>query len=189
VEYAYPAWVEASKTSMDVMKKYMDKDQQVKLDYASSYASTANYWKNRQGMIDALKQHKTAESKRNDEQAFQKWASKKENKKYADVMSVINNYYAKTNENSRHNNYLSMMIRTKMASIPYRLGSDISYYLQQNEAKQAELKPKLDAQIDDLYEGIYLPLEKDVLAAQLKLYSTKAKNTAPMVAQVASENN
>ena len=189
VEYAYPAWVEASKTSMDVMKNYMDQNQQVKLDYASSYASIANYWKNRQGMIDALNQHKTAESKRNDEQAFQKWASKKENKKYADVMSVINDYYAKTNENSRHNNYLSMMIRTKMASIPYRLGSDISYYLQQNEAKQAELRPKLETQIDDLYEGIYLPLEKDVLAAQLKLYSTKAKNTAPMVAQVASENN
>ncbi len=189
VEYAYPAWVEASKTSMDMMKKYMDKDQQVNLDYASSYASTANYWKNRQGMIDALKQHKTAESKRNDEKDFQKWASKKENKKYADVMPVINNYYSKTNENSRHNNYIGLLLRTKMATIPYRLGNDINYYLQQNEAKQAELTPKLTAQIEDLYEGIYLLLEKDVLAAQLKLYSTKAKDIAPMVAQVAVENN
>ncbi len=189
VEYAYPAWVEASKTSMDVMKKYMDKDQQVKLDYASSYASTANYWKNRQGMIDALKQHKTAASKGADEKAFQKWASKKENSKYADVMSVINNYYSKTNANSSHNNYLSMLLRTQMAIIPYRLGNDIDYYLQQNEAKQAELKPKIDAEIDDFYEGLYLPLEKDVVAAQLKLYSTKAKDIAPMVAQVASANN
>ena len=189
VEYAYPAWVEASKTSMDVMKTYMDKDQQVKLDYASSYASTANYWKNRQGMIDALKQHKTAESKHNDEKDFQKWASKKENKKYADVMTVINNYYSKTNENSRHNNYIGLLLRTRMASIPYRLGNDIDYYLQQNEAKQAELTPKLTVQIEDLYEGIYLPLEKDVLAAQLKLYSTKAKDIAPMVAEVAVNNN
>ncbi len=189
VEYAYPAWVEASKTSMDVMKTYMDKDQQVKLDYASSYASTANYWKNRQGMIDALKQHKTAESKRKDEKAFQKWASKKENKKYADVMSVINDYYSKTNENSKHNNYIGLLLRTQMASIPYRLGNDIDYYLQQNEAKQAELLPKLNAEIDDFYEGLYIPLEKDVIAAQLKLYSTKAKNIAPMVAEVASANN
>lgn len=189
VEYAYPAWVEASKTSMDVMKKYMDKDQQVKLDYASSYASTANYWKNRQGMIDALKQHKTAESKRNDEKAFQKWASKKGNEKYADVIPVINEYYKKTNEISAHNNYLGLLVRTRMASIPYRLGNAIDYYLQQNEAKQAEVKPQLDAEINDLYEGLYLPLEKDVLAAQLKLYSTKAKNIAPMVAQVAEANN
>lgn len=189
VEYAYPAWVEASKTSMDVMKKYMEKDQQVNLDYASSYAGTANYWKNRQGMIDALKQHKTAESKQQDEKAFQKWAAKKENKKYADVIPVINEYYKKTNEASAHNNYLSLLLRTRMASIPYRLGNAIEYYLKQNEAKQAEVKPQLDAEINDLYEGLYLPLEKDVLAAQLKLYSTKAKNIAPMVAKVAEANN
>ncbi len=189
VEYAYPAWVEASKTAMDVMKKYMDKDQQVKLDYASSYASTANYWKNRQGMIDALKQHKTAESKRKDEKAFQKWASKKGNEKYADVIPVINNYYKKTNEISRHDNYLRLLLRTQMAVIPYRLGNDIAYYLEQNEAKQSELKPKLNAEIDDFYEGLYLPLEKDVIATQLELYSTKAKDIAPMVAEVAAENN
>jgi len=189
VQYAYPAWVEASKTSMDVMKKYMDKDQQVKLDYASSYASIANYWKNRQGMIDALTQHKTAESKQKDEKAFQKWAAKKGNEEYAEVMPVINDYYKKTNEISKHNNYLSLLLRTRMATIPYRLGNSINYYLQQNEAKQAELKPQLEAEINDLYEGIYMPLEKDVLAAQLKLYSTKAENIAPMVAGVATANN
>lgn len=189
VDYAYPAWVEASKTSMDVMKKYMDKDQQVKLDYASSYASIANYWKNRQGMIDALKQHKTAESKQKDEKAFQKWASKKANKKYEDVIPVINNYYENTNKASAHDNYLGLLLRTQMATIPYRLGNSIDYYLQQNEAKQAEVKPKLEAEINDLYEGIYMPLEKDVLAAQLKLYSTKAENVAPLVARIATANN
>ncbi|MCZ4318495.1 S46 family peptidase [Aequorivita viscosa] len=189
VEYAYPAWVEASKTSMDVMKDYMDKDQQVKLDYASSYASIANYWKNRQGMIDALKQHKTAESKRKDEKAFQKWADKKDNKKYTDVIPVINNYYEKTNEASRHDNYLRLLLRTNMAILPYRLGGAIDYYLQQNEAKQAEVKPKIEAEINNLYDGLYLPLEKDVLAAQLRLYSTKAENIAPMVARLATANN
>ena len=189
VEFAYPAWVEASKTSMDVMKDYMDKDQQVKLDYASSYAGTANYWKNRQGMIDALKQHKTSESKRKEEKAFQKWASKKGNEKYAEVIPTINNYYSKTNEISRHDNYIGLLIRTRMATLPYRLGKSIEYYLEQNEAKQAELRPKIDADINDLYEGLYLPLEKDVLAAQFKLYSTKAENIAPMVAAIAVEAN
>ena len=189
VEYAYPAWVEASKTSMDVMKKYMDKDQQVKLDYASSYASIANYWKNRQGMIDALTQHKTAESKRNEEKAFQKWASKKGNDRFEEVIPVINNYYKNTNKASAHDNYLGLLLRTRMATIPYRLGNAMDYYLQQNEAKQAEVKPQLEAEINDLYQGIYMPLGKDVLAAQLKLYSTKAENIAPMVARIATANN
>lgn len=189
VNYAYPAWVEASRTAMDVMEKYMEKDEQVNLDYASSYASIANYWKNRQGMIDALKQHKTAQTKYANEKSFQKWASKKKNKKYAEVMPIINEYYKNTNEISRHNNYLSLLLRTRMATIPYRLGTTMEYYLQQNEAKKAELQPKLEEEINNLYDGLYLPLEKDLLAAQLKLYSEKAKNIAPMVARIAAEGS
>ncbi len=188
VNYAYPAWVEASRTSMDVMEKYMAKDQQVNLDYASSYAGIANYWKNRQGMIDALKQHETAKTKYKDEESFQKWASQKKNSKYAEVMPIINDYYKKTNEISQHNNYLSLLLRVRSATIPYRLGKSIEYYLEQNEAKQAELRPKLEEEIENLYDGLYLPLERDMLAAQLHLYSEKAKNPAPMVAKLAESN-
>ncbi len=74
VNYAYPAFVESSKVAMDAMKPHMDANQKVRLDYASKYAGIANYWKNRQGMIDALKQHKTAETKRKQEDKFTRWA-------------------------------------------------------------------------------------------------------------------
>lgn len=189
VNYAYPAWVEASRTSMDVMEKYMAKDNQVKIDYASAYAGISNYWKNRQGMIDALKQHKTAETKYANEKEFQKWASRKANKKYADVMSTINNYYKNTNEISAHNNYLMMMLRARMAVAPYRIGNALNYYIEQNEAKRAEVLPKLQEDINNTYQGMYLPLEKDLLAAQLNLYSSKAKNIAPLVAEKAKNIN
>lgn len=188
VNYAYPAWVEASRTSMDVMERYMKKDQQVNLDYASSYAGIANYWKNRQGMIDALKQHETAKTKYADEESFQKWASQKKNRKYAEVMPIINDYYKKTNEISKHDNYLRLLLRTRSATIPYRLGKSLEYYIEQNEAKQAELLPKLQSDIDNLYDGLYLPLERDMLAAQLKLYSEKAENPAAKVAEIAASN-
>src|SRR5690606_4324452 len=62
VEFAYPAWVEGSRLGMDVMKKHMDQKDEVRLAYASKYASVANYWKNRQGMIDALTVQKTADA-------------------------------------------------------------------------------------------------------------------------------
>src|SRR5690554_6182356 len=189
VEYAYPAWVEASKTSMDVLQKYMDQNSQVNLDYASSYASIANYWKNRQGMIDALKQHKTADSKRNAEKGFQKWANKKKNQKYSKVMPVINEYYQRTNEASRHNNYLSLLLRTRMATIPYRLGKSLEYYLEQNEAKQTELRPKLEDDINNLYKGVSIPLEKDMLATQLRLYVGKAENPASLAKEIAASTN
>jgi hypothetical protein len=176
VKYAYPAWVEGSKTGMDAMKKHMDKDTKVRLDYASKYASVANYWKNRQGMIDALTQHKTVETKTKQEAAFNKWANKPENKAvYGDIVATINKYYAATNEKARHDNYLMTLFRTSaFGALPVRLGRQLDAYAKADGAKRKEMADGLRAAIEETFESLYLPLEKDVLAAQLKLYSSKA---------------
>lgn len=191
VKFAYPAWVEASKTGMDAMKKYMDKDQAVKINYASKYSQVANYWKNRQGMIDALTLHKTAITKAQDEAKFNKWANKKENKEqYGDVIATINAYYAATNEKARHDNYLSGMLRSStLSALPYSIGSGLDMYVKSNEAKRKELLPRLQAAIASGYEKMYLPLEEDVLIDELNLYAKKAGNIAPYVSELASKNN
>lgn len=187
VNYAYPAWVEGSKLSMDVMKKYMDEDESVNLMYTSQYAGIANYWKNRQGMIDALTKHGTAETKRKTESKFEKWANKPANKEvYGDVMTNINKYYALTNEKSQHDNYLISMLRaSKFAILPYRLGRSFENYAASNEAKRQELLPRLKGLIASLYTDYHLPLEKDILAQQLKLYSSKSNYPLPeLVTQI-----
>ena len=189
VKFAYPAWVEGAKTGMDVMKKYMDKDEKVNLMYASKYASTANYWKNRQGMIDALSKFGTAKTKAGQEAKFDKWANKKENKaKYGNVVSTINNYYSKTNEKSSHDSYLQQLLRTAAyGGLPANLGNALIVYSKENDAKRAEMLPKINAAIEDMYAEFYAPLEKDVLAAQLKLYATKGA-TFGVPASVATIN-
>lgn len=192
VNYAYPAWVEGSKLAMDVMKKYMDNDPEVDLKYASLYARIANYWKNRQGMIDALTAHKTAEAKRKVEKKFDKWANKKNNKaKYGQVMDNINNYYTLTNNKARHDNYLMLVLRSsKFAVLPYRIGKNLEYYIGFNDAKRKEVLPRMMQLIEDSYKDYYLPLEKDMLAQQLHLYATKAGYNLPdLIAQIGGENN
>lgn len=193
VKYAYPAWVESSKLGMDKMKVHMDKDQKVRLNYASKYAQVANYWKNRQGMIDALTKHKTAATKAKNEAEFNKWANKPENKaKYGDVITTINGYYAKTNEKARHDNYLVGMLRTSaFAATPAGLGRGLEQYANSNESGRAAMKGDLDAYIEEVYGTMYLPIEKEVLAAQLNLYATKSTGyeIAPLVAKIGKENN
>lgn len=192
VKYAYPAWVEGAKTGMDNMKKYMDKDEKVNLMYASKYASTANYWKNRQGMIDALTKHGTAKTKAGQEAKFNTWANKAENKeKYGNVVSTINNYYNKTNIKSRHDNYVTQMVRTTAYGLaPQTLGNALIAYAKENEAKRAEMLPKINEQIEGVYTEFYAPAEKDIFAAQLNLYAAKGSEygLAPMVAEAKAKN-
>ena len=194
VKYAYPAFVEASKTGMDVMKKYMDQDQAIRLKYASKYAGVANYWKNRQGMIDALTQHQTVKTKQKAEKKFNKWANKAANKdKYGDVIATINEYYALTNDKAGHDNYISggILRSSSLTPIPYVVGNGIIFYTQQNEAKRAELLPRLMEQVNSSYENMHMPLEKDLMIALFNLYASKSSSeyVAPYTAQLASQNN
>jgi hypothetical protein len=185
VKFAYPAWVEGAKTGMDNMKKYMDMSDALRLVYASKFASTANYWKNRQGMIDALSKFETAKSKAGQEAKFNSWANKSANKsKYGNVVETINKYYDLTNEKSRHDNYLQQLFRTtSFGTIGRTLGKQLDNYVKADANKRKELAPK----IMEMAESIF----KDLLAAQLHLYATKSTGyaIAPMVKKIGDENN
>lgn len=193
VKFAYPAWVEGAKTGMDHMKKYMDKNDEVRLNYASKYASTANYWKNRQGMIDALSKFGTAKAKAIQEQKFNKWANQPANKaKYGKVIENINNFYSLTNEKAKHDNYLQQLIRTSSyGAVSRGIGRQLENYAKADVAKRKETESRINEIIDAFFDKLYLPAEKDILAAQLHLYSTKVTNypIAPMVQTLAKENN
>jgi hypothetical protein len=193
VKFAYPAWVEGAKTGMDNMKKYMEMSDALRLVYASKFASTANYWKNRQGMIDALSKFGTAKSKAAQEAKFNTWANKPANKaKYGNVVATINNYYALTNEKSRHDNYLQQLFRTTaFGTIGRTLGKQLDTYVKADANKRKELAPKITEMAEGIFTDLYLPAEKDLLAAQLKLYATKSTGyaIAPLVKKIGDENN
>ena len=193
VKFAYPAWVEGAKTGMDQMKKYMNQSDALNLVYASKYASTANYWKNRQGMIDALSKFGTAKSKAKQEAKFDKWANKSENKaKYGNVISNINTFYGLTNEKSRHDNYLQQLLRTSaFGAISRTLGKQLENYAKADEAKRKEMAPYILEAAEGFFNDMHLPAEKDILTAQLKLYATHSKGyaIAPMVENIGSSTN
>lgn len=192
VKYAYPAWVEGAKTGMDKMKAYMDKDATVRLAYASKYASTANYWKNRQGMIDALSKFGTAKTKAVQEAKFDKWANQPANKaKYGNVITNINNFYALTNDKSRHDSYLQQLLRTSAyGALSRNFGKELEVYAKADASKKAEMKADVEADADEFFKELYIPAEKDILVAQLHLYATKSGYAiAPAVEQLAKANN
>jgi hypothetical protein len=192
VKFAYPAWVEGSKTGMDNMKKYMVQSDALNLVYASKFAGVANYWKNRQGMIDALTKFGTAKSKAAQEAKFNTWANQPANQaKYGNVVATINKYYDMTNEKSRHDNYLQQLFRTSaFGTISRSLGRQLEMYTKADATKRAEMAPAIEEMANEMFKELHIPAEKDILAAQLALYAKKAGYAlAPTVEKLAKENN
>ena len=171
----YVGWVDASKTAMDVMKKYMDKDTGTRLDYASQYASVANYWKNRAGTIESVNKNGTIADKQKVEAKFQEWANKPENKAtYGNVLSEIEAYYKQIADRNLERNYASQFQRNaKYAVIPYRIGSSLKSFVEQDAAARTAMKAKLTAGIEASYDGFHPEVEKDMLQTMLTLYKAK----------------
>jgi len=192
VKYGYPAWVEASKTAMDAMKKHMDADNGVRLKYASAYASLANYWKNRQGMIDALTAHKTADLKRKAEKKFAKWAAKEANKaEYGSVLEDLSSYFAKTNQQAANQNYLLIFFRaSQLASQVNPLVKQLSSYLaSSSDAEKAQIKERVTQGLYNYYNQTYLPAEIDLFADNLKLYADKSTDIPEELNSIKSKYN
>lgn len=171
----YVGWVDASKTAMDVMKKYMDKDTGTRLDYASQYASVANYWKNRAGTIESVNKNGTIADKQKVEAKFQEWANKPENKAtYGNVLSEIEAYYKQIADRNLERNYASQFQRNaKYSVLPYRIGAALKSYTEQDAAARTAMKAKIVASIEASYDGFHPEVEKDMLQTMLALYKSK----------------
>lgn len=172
----YPAWVETSKLAMDVMKKYMDKDKTTQLAYASQYASVANYWKNRQGTIDAVIKNGTISDKQNIEKTFRQWSAQPGNEMYDGVLDQINTYYRQVSDRNVERNYASLLTRNaKYIALAYQLAPALDAYAKQDMAGRLAMKPKVETAIKDAYDNINPELEGEMLNSLVNLYKTRVK--------------
>ena len=177
----YPGWVEASKEAMDVMKKYMDRDQATKLNYASQYASVANYWKNRAGTIESVNKNGTIEDKKKVEEVYQKWADNKDNKElYGNTLSEMASYYRKTSARGIERNYAAQMTRNaKYLSFAAGFGTMFKNYIAETDAaRKAEMKKTIADRITANYEKFNPALEQEMLKTMVTLYREKVRNEA-----------
>ncbi|KFC23879.1 S46 family peptidase [Epilithonimonas lactis] len=188
----YPAWVEASKVAMDVMKKYMDKDKTTQLDYASQYASVANYWKNRQGTIDAVIKNGTISEKQKTEQIYTQWAAQSPNEQtYYAVLPEIKAYYQQISGRNVERNYASILQRNAhYIATTYQLGSLFKTYADQDEAGKTAMKAKVLEAVEKAYDGFHDNVEGDMLVKLTSLYKAKvSKEFASPTILAADVNN
>ncbi len=117
-----PAIIKAGEYMLPVMKKNMDRDNSVRLKYASDYASIMNMWKNKQGMSRGLKRLHVYDKKKNIEDDLTKWIAKDASRdKYADVVKNLRNSLKEISNTPQyqsawyHNLGLYMSQRSKFA--------------------------------------------------------------------------
>lgn len=174
VEKDYPAWVEASKLSMDIMKKYMDRNDATRLDYAGQYANVANYWKNRQGTIDAVLKNSTITERQKEEARFRDWTVQPGNEQYQTVLEDIQTYYRQVSKRNVERNYsLQLQRNAQYIPVAYQLGALFKTFAAQDMAGRLKMKPDVEAAIASFYEDFNAELEGELLNSLVNLYQSR----------------
>lgn len=161
----------------DVLKAEMAKSDKVRIQYASKYARSSNYWKNSIGMNKALVDNKVLETKTDLEARFAKFAAEKGNADYANVVSQINEKIEASNEGLYSMNCFSETFSAIEFSAPTAVLDSLKAALQ---AKDAEKVKKFSEQLEKAYARIHNKdydheVDRKVAKALIPLYAQMVK--------------
>jgi hypothetical protein len=95
VEHFQPLIVNILERRLETMKKHMDRDPAVRIQYASTYSGLANGWKYYLGQTRGLKRLDVYGQKQEIEEEFAEWLANnpETNEKYGEVLSMLEQGY------------------------------------------------------------------------------------------------
>ena len=175
LEKSQPNIVKIRGERLDILKENMDSDEDIRLKYASKYASISNYWKYFIGQQAGLKRLKVYDKKKALEDKFAKWVAQDANrkKKYGNALQLLQEGHEEIASTTLSRVYMNEAgFGSEILVMAFRLSS-----LQRalsSENPNAELikssVERVKARAEGFYKEYDANTDKQVTAALLELY-------------------
>ena len=172
-----PAKIEVRDAALKAQDRFMRKDQAIKIQYASKYASVANYWKKWIGETKGLKKSNAIFIKQKFESAFQEKVIKAgKQSEYGNLLTDFQKNYTEIKEYALAKDYFTEVAlrNTEILSVGYKL-----YQLEQvlnTKGEQAfnDRKTNLLKGIEDFYKDYNANVDAAVFEQLIDLYASKS---------------
>lgn len=188
-----PTVVKVRDLKLAIMKAAMDADKAVKIQLASDYASTANYWKYYIGQTEQLKNNKVYDKKVAIENDFREWMAKDpaRQEKYGKTLELLENAYKASDNWVVGDVYLreAGLFGPKSTLYTFRAKRLVDAYVKTRKEMQAEgadaaalndklvsIKNAILSMTDAHYHELNIPTEQRLIA---ELWSLYHENVAP----------
>ncbi|WP_421751690.1 S46 family peptidase [Croceimicrobium sp.] len=184
-----PAVVRVRDLKLEVMKRYMEQDDTIRIQYASKYARVSNYWKYYIGQTEQLQSNHVYDKKKAIEDKFAKWvnADAKRKAKYGEVLKMFAEAYAETNKTVKAGVYAreAGITGPEIALQGLRFGRTMQAYFNtaekmeetEDEDTKAQMKTAMENIInslkdnaDEFYKDYNAKLDQDLTSNMLSLY-------------------
>ncbi|MCO6162231.1 S46 family peptidase [Flavobacterium sp. NRK F7] len=177
-----PAKIEIRDAALKVQDGFMRKDKAIKIQYASKYASVANYWKKWIGEKQGLEKSNAIKIKQNFESEFSKRVENAgKSTEYGTLLKDFKENYTKINDYALARDYFNEVVlrNTELLSFGFQL-----YQLEQifnTRGEQAFMDRKQNAllRFEDAYKDFNPTVDERVFEQLMRLYSTKSPFIPP----------
>jgi peptidase S46-like protein len=172
-EVGNPNKIELRETRLGIFKKYSAKDPEIRIKYATKDARVANYWKKMIGESGGIKRMNGIERKKEFENQFAEWAVLPGNSKYTQLLLELEKRYNQLTPLKVATEYMmegGMAIEVVKFANRYNKLVKLSKSDPINEIAINEEIKKLKKQNSIFFKDYYIPIDKEVTTALLRLY-------------------
>jgi hypothetical protein len=174
VDLHNPTVVDIRAAKLAVLRKYMNADETVKIQLASSYARTANYWKYYIGQTEQLVNNNVHSKKTALEADFTMWVNAKPARqaKYGETLKLMEDYYAATDKGVKNNVYLmEAVVRGPSAALfAYRMASALKRGIS-DQAMMDRMSRALKDQATEHFSTFHAESDRDLMAVLWEMYA------------------
>jgi hypothetical protein len=195
-EESNPTIVDIRGRKLDIMRQYMDASDEVRIQYASKWSGTSNYWKYFIGQTRGLKRLNVIGKKQAEEAAFQQWADADPERRA--IFGNVLDMRREATENQREFNllriYLGEAIGRGSEIITFsRRFSKLSEMLQNKETEQDDLDTEIErlrTMAENYFKNYHMPLDREMLGAMLELFynNVPAHQQPPIMAEIGKKH-
>lgn len=163
--------IDLREIKQDIMKEEMDNSDKVRIQYASKYSRSANYYKYSIGQNKGLKNLNVIEKKKALEAQLMNWVNQKKDRKekYGDMLTLINDAVEKTDKYDVAMNYWFEAVWAGAEFPRFALNNSRSlqeYVMTKNE----ETRASLEETAKDFFKDYYQTIDKKLFTAMMSKY-------------------
>jgi hypothetical protein len=172
-----PAKIEIRDKALKVADGFMRKDNAIKIQYASKYAGTANYWKKWIGESLGLKKSDAVAVKRKQEIQFQKDVKKAgKEAEYGNLLSDFEKNYKEIAPYALSRDYFTEVVlrNTELLNVSFKLYQLEQVYTNKGEQAFTDRKNNLANGLEAFYKDFNPSVDEKVFEQLIQLYVTKS---------------
>ena len=168
-----PAKIAIRDAALKVQDSFMRKDQAIKIQYASKYASVANYWKKWIGESQGLKKSNAVQIKKDFEKEFQnRVASSGKSAEYGNLLADFEKNYQAIDLYALARDYFTETVlrNTELLSVGFRLYQLEQVYKARGEQAFTDRKNNTITSLEAFYKDFNTKVDEKVFEQLMDLY-------------------